>query len=168
MQFKTFVIPVNQSHEAEEELNHFLRSKRVLSVERHFAAEGGGRWLLLVEYIDGEQHETARPASRSREREDLTTGLTDEQRQRFEHFKQVRLEIAKRENVRAYMVFTDRELVTMAELDVLSLETIAKIKGVGEKRATQYGLFFMAEPAPLIEDVAHEKSGTANGSHMPY
>ena len=43
------------------------------------------------------------------------------------------------------MIFTDKELVSMATAEHLSVETIANINGVGEKRAAQYGDFFLEE-----------------------
>lgn len=41
MQLKTFMLPSHGDALSEEGLNRFLRSHRILQVERHFCAEGG-------------------------------------------------------------------------------------------------------------------------------
>jgi len=48
MQIRTFMLPSHGDLQAEEELNRFLRSHRVLQVERHFCADNGGYWALLA------------------------------------------------------------------------------------------------------------------------
>ena len=64
MQLKTFMLPSHGDSLSEEGLNRFLRSHRILQVERHFCAEGGGYWALLVEYADGDPTAEAPPAQR--------------------------------------------------------------------------------------------------------
>lgn len=145
MQVKIVTIPLLDVNAAETELNRFLRSHRVLQIDKNFTPENGGYWSVFVTYMDGDPSDTAPAAHRSREKEDPTKALTDEQRARFERFRAIRLDLAKKNNVRAYMIFTDKELVSMATAEHLSVETIANINGVGEKRAAQYGDFFWEE-----------------------
>lgn len=54
MQIKLFTIPVFGSDSIEEEMNRFLRGHRILQLERHFCADNGGYWAILVEYVDGD------------------------------------------------------------------------------------------------------------------
>ena len=42
-------MPTFGGEAAEEEVNKFLRSHRVLQLERHFVAEQGGYWAMLVD-----------------------------------------------------------------------------------------------------------------------
>ena len=93
MQVKTFVLPVLSSEHSEDELNKFLRGHRVLQMERHFCAENGGFWAVLVEYVEGDPTESVPPAHR-RDRQDSTQELSEEERKRFEYFKQVRRRLA--------------------------------------------------------------------------
>ena len=69
MQVKTFILPVLSSERNEEDLNKFLRSHRVLQMERHFCAENGGFWAVLVEYVEGDPTESVPPAHQ-RDRQD--------------------------------------------------------------------------------------------------
>ena len=54
MQIKLYTIPVFGSETIEEELNRFLRGHRILQLERHFCADNGGYWAILIEYVDGD------------------------------------------------------------------------------------------------------------------
>lgn len=80
MQIKLFTIPAFGSEAIEEELKRFLRGHRILQLERHFCADNGGYWAIMVEYVDGDPRAEVPPASR-RERKDFTEGLTDEEKQ---------------------------------------------------------------------------------------
>ena len=53
MQIKIFTLPVFSSERSEEDFNRFLRSHRILQVDRHFCPDNGGYWTFLVEYMDG-------------------------------------------------------------------------------------------------------------------
>lgn len=72
MQIKLFTMPAFGGEAAEEELNRFLRSHRVLQLERHFVSDQGGYWALLVEYADGDPIAEAPPQSRSAKAKDPT------------------------------------------------------------------------------------------------
>ena len=54
MQIKLYTIPVFDSEAIEEELNRFLRGHRILQLERHFCADNGGYWAIMIEYVDGD------------------------------------------------------------------------------------------------------------------
>ena len=73
MQIKLYTIPVFGSEKIEEEMNRFLRGHRILQLERHFCADNGGYWAIMIEYVDGDPVAEAPPASR-RERKDNGAG----------------------------------------------------------------------------------------------
>lgn len=106
MQVKTFVLPVLSSDSSEDELNKFLRSHRVLQIERHFCSENGGYWAVLVEYVDGDPTDSVPPAHR-RDRQDPSQGLSEEERKRYDNFKQVRRRLATENAMPAYLIFTN-------------------------------------------------------------
>ncbi len=45
MQFEFFIIPVKNYETAQVELNKFLRSHRVLTVQREFVSQGGDSYV---------------------------------------------------------------------------------------------------------------------------
>lgn len=137
MQIKTFVLPVASAGIAEEELNRFLRGHRVLQVERHFCPDNGGYWAVLVEYVEGDPLESVPPAHR-RDKQDAAQGLTEEERKRFEQFKQVRRRLATANSVPAYLIFTNEELATLARVPELNAETAKGVKGIAPSRLKAY------------------------------
>lgn len=62
----------------------------------------------------------------------------------FDSLRQLRLQIAQHENVRAYQIFTDKSLNEMAQLKPLTLEAFSKISGVGDMKLEKYGKAFIA------------------------
>ena len=54
MQYAIRMIPACGSPEAEEELNHLLRSRRVIHVQKHLeTVEGSPCWCFCVEWMEG-------------------------------------------------------------------------------------------------------------------
>lgn len=138
------MLPSHGDSLSEEGLNRFLRSHRILQVERHFCAEGGGYWALLVEYADGDPTAEAPPAQR-RECKDFSEGLNDEEKQRYEVFKSIRREMAQQQGIPAYLVFTNEELAILARQPELNSESVRGIKGIAPQRLKDYVHFFFNE-----------------------
>ena len=141
MQIKLFTMPVFGGEAVEEELNKFLRSHRVLQLERHYVADNGGYWAMLVEYADGDPIAEAPPQGR-RERKDPTEGMTDEEKMRFNVYRDKRKELSTQRAIAPFLVFTNEELSLMARLPVLNAETAKGLKGIAPQRARDYMPFF--------------------------
>lgn len=96
-------MPVLAAQPMVEELNRFLRGHRVLSVERRLIEEGRNSMRsFCVEYPDGAV--TAFPVGL---RVDYKEVLSPEQFAVFSRLRTVRKEIADKESVPAYAVFTN-------------------------------------------------------------
>ena len=141
MQIKIYSIPVFGSNGLEEEVNRFLRSHRILQVERCFCADNGGYWAIFVEYADYAPDSV--PANR-KERVDVLKSLTEAERQRFEALRVRRKEIASSNNIPAYMVFTDAELAQLAKLERINESTVRSLpeKEFAPSRLAAYIKFF--------------------------
>jgi len=61
----------------------------------------------------------------------------------FEHLRSVRLEIARKEGIAAYMVFADRSLIDMARLKPRTRDDMKLVHGVGEAKLARYGAVFL-------------------------
>jgi ATP-dependent DNA helicase RecQ len=59
--------------------------------------------------------------------------------------KRLRLELAREQSVPAYVIFTDRTLIDMAQKDPTSQEEMARVHGIGESKLAHYGAAFLAE-----------------------
>jgi hypothetical protein len=54
MAYRVFIVPVHDPGAAETELNGFLASQRVLSVDRRFVEEGERSfWSFCVDFVNG-------------------------------------------------------------------------------------------------------------------
>lgn len=116
MQFKAFKVTINSPEQSEGDVNAFLRGHRVLSVERHFCADQGGYWAILVEYAEEGHADKVRPAKR-KERVPVTEELNEIEKSRFERFRKIRYEVSMERGIPAYAVFTDRELAILSRLE---------------------------------------------------
>jgi len=69
--------------------------------------------------------------------------LDASQEQLLAALRKKRIEIAREEKVPAYIVFSDRTLADMAMRKPVSLDSLARVKGVGEMKLSRYGEIFL-------------------------
>jgi len=139
MQFNTFFIPVSDSGHAQEELNTFLRSKRVLAVEKVFTGQG---WAFCVEWLEG-----GKPELSGKPRVDYKEVLSPDEFTLFSKLREKRRELARRDGVQVYTIMTNEQLAGMVRLKVNDIAGLRTIDGVGESRIEKYGSDFL----PLME-----------------
>lgn len=56
-----------------------------------------------------------------------------------EALKEYRFQVSRKEGIKAYMVFTDKELLDLVELKPKDKEELLNIKGFGQKKVDKYG-----------------------------
>ncbi len=160
MQIKTFKIPLGDTSGMEEELNKFLRTHRVLKLERSFCLDGSGYLAVCVEYLEGElkTENGAKPVKR-----DVTKDLTEQEMDLYERFRKKRRELAAEKSLPAYMVFTDADLAVLAKQQELTLENILEVPGIQKNRLKEYGAFFVN-----ITTERNETGGEFDASGSPF
>lgn len=137
MQFQFFTIPASSPDETSEELNRFLRSHRVLTVNREFVADPANpRWCLAVEYLGGEGGSNRTGGKRSI---DYREALTPEDFALYVKLRDWRKSVAEREGVPVYTVFTNDQLAKIAGGRISSKAGLAELDGVGAGRVNKYG-----------------------------
>ena len=143
MKYKFFHIPAGDFHSAEAELNTFCSQHRIVSVEKQFVANGDNScWSLCLEWVD---HEGPLPkASIPRSKVDYKEVLNKEDFTLFAELRQLRKEVAEREGVPPYVVFTNEQLADIVRLRVSTKAALLKLKGVGKGRVDKYGGLFLA------------------------
>ena len=83
MKYKFFNVPVFGSEAAEAELNRFLSSHRVVSVEKKFTKEGlRGCWCFCIHYLES-KHNTTEGAD-VQSRVDQKEVLNDQDLQKYD------------------------------------------------------------------------------------
>ena len=83
-------------------------------------------------------------AARPRRAVDRADGLDGPTAALFEHLRALRLDLARREGIAAYMVFADRTLIDMARPRPATRGELLAVDGVGERKLARYGDLFLA------------------------
>ncbi len=146
MQIKIFDISSRGSEEAQETINKFMRSQKVLDVDRQFyvSSDNIGHWSVFVTYLPISQQPTSGISGERREKVDYKTVLCEADFERFTKLRAIRKQLASEDAVPAYAVFTDAELAQLAQLPNLDILSMSKINGIGEKRIEKYGKLLCA------------------------
>lgn len=140
MQIMIFNIPIPGGDQVNEEMNKFLRSKKVLHMENHIVnTDQGAFWCFCVRYLD--EHST----ERRRGKVDYREVLNEVSFNRFSEMRKIRKQIAEEEAIPAYAIFTNEELAELAKFDSLTEANMKNIKGIGQKKMQKYGHHFLTK-----------------------
>ena len=164
MQFKVFHIAISGNSEAEEELNKFLRSHRIVTVHRELARTASGTiWCFCVEYIDQaavKSSATSTPFQKKGERVDYKEILSESDFMMFSKIRDLRKELAIADSIPVYTVCTNEHLAQMVLNRCSSLASLQQIPGFGEAKIQKYGKRFLELLGTLLTETNHEKGGT--------
>jgi superfamily II DNA helicase RecQ len=153
MQLRIFVIPIKNVEPAEAELNRFLRGNRILAVTKEFVNHGENSfWSIAIEYLEPVGSMGSGQQSRKGDRIDYREVLSDEQFKVFVQLRELRKEIANKEAVPVYAVFTNEQLAEMARRRPTSMAGLAEIEGIGEAKTQKYGQSFLDRIAMILHD----------------
>ena len=140
MQIKIISVPVIGGEALNEELNAFLRGRKILEVEQQLVERNGGAcWTFCIRYVD----KKASPESAGKQRKDYKKALSKEAFDRFARYRAIRKEMAEKDGVPAFAVFTDKELSGLAELEELTPVSMKTVKGIGDKKVEKYAERFI-------------------------
>lgn len=110
MPFKFFLIPVQASQAAEDEMNTFIRGHTVLHVERRLVEQGSSSfWSCCVEFLDAPARSGGSHAGK-RPQVDYREVLADADFAVYAQLRELRKELAQAEQVPAYQVFNNQQL----------------------------------------------------------
>ena len=136
MQIKIYTIPMPGGEALTEDMNVFLRSKKVLEVSEHVvSSERGAHWCFCIKYLD---EATANERQKIDYREVLDTATF----QRFSRMREIRKMLAQEDVVPPFAIFSDAELAELVKVEPLTLAAMRGIKGIGEKKMEKYGTRF--------------------------
>lgn len=150
MQYRVFAIPATGSPDLEEEMNLFLRSHKVIAVQKSIEhIDGVMRWCFCVEYLDGAvSPERLRGVRRGRERIDYKEVLCEADFACFARLREVRKQLAESEAIPVYTVCTNEQLAAMATKRPETLSQLKEIEGLGDAKAGKYGTAFLQAVKP--------------------
>jgi len=137
---KFFTVPLLDHHAGEDHLNRFLGDHRILSIDHQFVSAGSGSfWAICVTYQEGN---TANPPI-AKGKIDYREVLPQAEFEIFARLRRLRKELAEREGVPAYALFTSEQLAVMVRNRVRTLQDLGKISGIGPARVEKYAQPFL-------------------------
>lgn len=160
MSFAVFHIPTLHGESGQAELNVFLRSHRVLKVERHFVPDGDHSfWTFCVDYLEATSGSVSGTGSKARATAvDYREVLKPEEFALFSALRDFRKQIAQAESIPVYVVFTNEQLAQIAQNSVSTKAELEKIDGVGGARIEKYGDRLLACLAQLRNSASIDKA----------
>jgi superfamily II DNA helicase RecQ len=156
------MIPAAGSPELEEDLNRFLRSHRVIAVQKSLeVVEGSPCWCFCVEWLEGS------PAGgsgkgRGTKKIDYKDVLSDADFAVFARLREVRKEMATAGAIPVYAVCTNDILAAFARTRPDSLAGLRETDGFGEAKADKYGKVFLEVLSTMEEKKKGEAAGTSD------
>jgi superfamily II DNA helicase RecQ len=141
MAYRFFTIPISAPEGAQGELNGFLRSHRILMVERRWVEQGAASfWTFCVDYLESSGSSNS-PTTESpgRNKVDYRERLSPEDFAVFARLREIRKDIAQADAVPVYTVFTNEQLARMVQARVTTKAALETIAGVGDARLEKYG-----------------------------
>jgi superfamily II DNA helicase RecQ len=142
---KFFRIPVEGSALVEAELNAYLSGHKVLRVTRELVErESSPGWAVCVEYMAGAVAAAAGSGGSSRGKGsagkiDYREVLSAEHFTVYLKLRELRKELAQKEGVPVYAVFTNEQLAEVAKSRPQSLTALGGIAGIGEAKVGKFG-----------------------------
>ena len=135
-----FVSPFGEKS-VTDELNSFLRSHRIVNVDKRLIdGERGTGWVFLVEYGT----EVSKNASNaSSQRIDYREVLNPTEYTLYDKLRTLRKEIAEKSGIPVYAVFTNDQLASMVKKPPKTTKDLHSIAGIGDSRIKQYGEAFI-------------------------
>ena len=124
-----------------DEMNRFLRSKKILQVQNHVVnTDQGAFWCFCIKYLDEYS------AGEKKEKVDYRELLDEASFSRFSEMRKIRKQVADAEAVPAYAIFTNEELAELAKIEGLTEARMKSVKGIGQKKVEKYGHHFLSKP----------------------
>ena len=140
-QYMTFFISPFSEPSASAELNNFLKSHRIINVEKRLIdGDRGTGWVFLVEYTDIEGGKSAYTMSSKVDWRDV---LNPSQFAVYDFLRKKRKEIGDKTKIPFYGILSNEQLALMAQNPPKTKEDFLKIKGVNEAKYKQWGDVFL-------------------------
>lgn len=137
----TFFISPFSEPSASAELNNFLKSHRIINVEKRLIdGERGTGWVFLVEYTELEGGKSAYTMSSKVDWRDV---LNPSQFAVYDLLRKKRKEIGDKTKIPLYGILSNDQLALMAQNPPKNKEDFLKIKGVNEQKFKQWGEIFI-------------------------
>ena len=130
-------IPAFATVEELKDLNDFLSSHRIISVEKHFVSNPETSfWSFCIKYVLSAKNQQKNKFKKTSI--DYREVLDAETFAKFTKLREKRKEIAESEGVPVYAIFNNQELADLAQLENITKESMLTVKGIGDGKVEKY------------------------------
>lgn len=156
----TFFISPFSEPSASAELNNFLKSHRIINVEKRLIdGDRGTGWVFLVEYTEPEVGKSAYAMSSKVDWRDV---LNPSQFAVYDFLRKTRKEIGDRTKIPLYGILSNEQLALMVQNPPKTKEDFLKIKGVNEQKYKQWGEIFIKAIEKVLVSAEEAIKNTTN------
>jgi superfamily II DNA helicase RecQ len=143
MAYAFFRVGVQGTDGGAEALNRFLAGGRIAAVTKEFVAAGDNSyWAFCVQTAEGLDAKVG--GKLAGEKIDYREVLPEAEFAVFSKLRILRKELALKEAVPAYHIFSNEQLAQMVTGKVRSRTEMEKIEGIGSAKLDKYGAAFLA------------------------
>ena len=139
-----FQIPCAGGSAQAEELNRVLASERIVFTDRRFVADGANSFWAICIGVEG-RAAFAKGGGKPAEKVDYRDILSPEDFAIYARLRDLRKQVAQRDGVPPYAVFTNDQLAAIVQQKASSKAAIGNIEGVGPARVDKYADLFLKE-----------------------
>ncbi len=133
-QYRTFKVGITEK--SAEELNRFLRTHTIVSIEKNIVLDGESSfYIFLVEY----QSEVSGNGYERKQKKDWSEGLNEKQMAAYVEIKEYRNGVAKNDGVPPFALFGNEIVAKMTKLESFSKGALKTINGFGDAKLSKYG-----------------------------
>ena len=145
MQLRFFTIPIHGGGDIADELNRFLAGSRILSIDRQLVQDGANSaWAVCVGFESaGQGRPTSGNSLGKQGKVDYREVLNEADFTVYANLRSLRKEIADREGLPAYALFTNEQMAEMVQRRVVTEAAMREIQGIGDARMEKYADAFL-------------------------
>jgi superfamily II DNA helicase RecQ len=137
LQYAPFLLPLHAGSAEQDELNRFLRGKRIIQTRKELVATGGAsHWAVLVEYLDSPEKSAGDQQIKGKV--DYKEILNAADFSLFSKLREVRKKLAEENGLPVYAVCTNEQLAEIAKRKPKSLTECMQIEGIGQGKADKF------------------------------
>lgn len=139
MKIKIFNLRINDDYfeKDQENLNSFLSKVVFKKSSVHFVEGETSFWSVFIHYEEKEENYIESKENKQQLFE--SEQLTEKEQEIVAYFKQWRLDKSREEGVPAYMILTNKTIISIAKNKPETMEDLDQISGIGPNKKSQYG-----------------------------
>lgn len=146
MNYKLITVSAFAPEHGEQELNTFLNSHKIVSVEKKCSqSEQGIFWSFAICYLGTDQ----KSDEKKRASVDYKEVLSEDDFNIYARLRELRNSLAVAEGKPPYAIFTNEQLAKLVTEKVTTSTGMEKINGIGKARLQQYADTFL----PLLQEL---------------